>query len=198
MKYNFVEIGTCDFQSLIQTASDSDLGISVEPIAHYLDRLPSKPRVKKLNLAISPSNQLETLLMYYVPELEIQRHCLPDWLRGCNSLGGYHFQHTALNITHLVQTQEVRSVPIAVLFRENQVTELEYLKLDTEGSDSDILVHFYDYLTSDGYSKPPVQIEFETNSLTPEHRVQEVLDLYAGLGYRVVQRGHETVISLGN
>jgi hypothetical protein len=41
MFFDFVEIGTSDFDTLIQKAGDTDIGISIDPIDEYLERLPS-------------------------------------------------------------------------------------------------------------------------------------------------------------
>jgi len=48
MKYDFVEIGTSDFDTLIETATDATRGLSIEPVRYYLDRLPERAGVKKL------------------------------------------------------------------------------------------------------------------------------------------------------
>ena len=37
--YDFIEIGTSDFQTLIEEASDEAIGLSVEPISYYLNKL---------------------------------------------------------------------------------------------------------------------------------------------------------------
>ncbi len=56
MKYDFVEIGTSDFDTLIQTATDTTRGLSIEPVRHYLDRLPSPAGVKKIWAGVSADN----------------------------------------------------------------------------------------------------------------------------------------------
>ena len=42
MYFDFVEIGTSDFDTLIAAADQNTIGLSIEPIREYLDRLPSK------------------------------------------------------------------------------------------------------------------------------------------------------------
>ena len=46
MKYDFIEIGTSNFDTLIEAADDTTVGISIEPIGYYLDQLPDRARVK--------------------------------------------------------------------------------------------------------------------------------------------------------
>ena len=64
---DFLEIGTSDFDTCIEHASDTTKGISVEPIKFYIDRLPNPKNVKKVNAAISPTNSEKDSFMYYIP-----------------------------------------------------------------------------------------------------------------------------------
>ena len=43
---DFVEIGTCNFETLIQECASDAKGISIEPISDYLNQLPDKENVK--------------------------------------------------------------------------------------------------------------------------------------------------------
>ena len=53
MHVDFVEVGTCDFDTLIEKATDSTFGLSIEGIKSFLDKLPNKPNIKKINCIIS-------------------------------------------------------------------------------------------------------------------------------------------------
>jgi hypothetical protein len=86
--YDFIEIGTSDFDTLIETSNDDTIGISIEPIKHYLDRLPNKKNIIKVNAACSDSN--ENLKIYYISVEDIQKYNLPYWVRGCNSVNKPH------------------------------------------------------------------------------------------------------------
>ena len=86
--YDFIEIGTSDFDTLIQTCSDESIGLSIEPLQIYLDRLPNKPNVKKITKAIS---ELDSEIdIYYIPLENIWKHNLPIWVKGCNSVSKPH------------------------------------------------------------------------------------------------------------
>ena len=37
MDYDFIEIGTSDFNTCIQTCKDSEIGLSIEPLKIYID-----------------------------------------------------------------------------------------------------------------------------------------------------------------
>lgn len=184
MHYNFIEIGTSNFNTYCQQASDNDVGISVEPIAYYLNQLPSRPFIKKINCAVSPNNTQENLEIFYIPEHLIIGNNLPDCLKGCNSIGKYHPMHSGIH--HLVKKELIKSIPIVQLFIENDVTSCDLLKIDTEGSDSDILLHLFKFLKSKDSSFYPKKIDFECNELTPTHKVQEVLSAYMSLGYKTI------------
>ena len=45
--YDFIEIGTSDFDTLIETSNDDTVGISIEPINYYINRLPNKKNIVK-------------------------------------------------------------------------------------------------------------------------------------------------------
>jgi hypothetical protein len=194
MKYDFIEIGTSNFNTLIQTADDNAVGLSIEPIKYYLDRLPNKSNVQKLNIAISRSDECGILDVYFVPELVIITNRLPGWLRGCNSVGEFHFQHTKLGITDLVVKQPVLVVPIGQLFNQYNVTELKYLKIDTEGSDCSIMLHLYKFLKNQSTSRYPKRILFESNELSVPSEVLLVKSKFIEIGYTVVQTGYDTII----
>lgn len=198
MKYDFVEIGTSNFDTLIESATPDTRGISIEPIQAYLDALPNPPGVLKLKKAVSAANRFETLEVYYVPENLVQQHGLPDWLRGCNSVGDYHFQHHALDIRHLVARDQVACVPIGYIFDHYDITELGYLKIDTEGSDCAILLHLFDYLKNKPSTQYPRRILFESNELAAPAQVELVKNKYLGLGYHVVRSDYDTVLEISS
>lgn len=196
MKYDFVEIGTSNFDTLIETAPDTARGLSIEPIQYYLDALPNHPGVQKIKCAVSRTNRAETLSVYYVPEHVIQQQGLPDWLRGCNSVGDYHLQHHVLNVTDLVVCDQVDCVPIGDLFEQYQITELDYLKIDTEGSDCDILLHLFEYLRLQDPCSYPRRILFESNELAAPAQVELIKNKYVSLGYTVVRSDYDTVLEI--
>src|SRR5207249_2756043 len=67
-KLDFIEIGTSDYGTCLQYAdneykknesaksSSPYLGISIEAMSSYLNRLPTVPHVLKLNAAVTPFN----------------------------------------------------------------------------------------------------------------------------------------------
>jgi hypothetical protein len=193
MDYSFIEVGTSDFDTLTQASGNDVTGIAIEPLAIYLDRLPSPPKVRKLCMAVSPDNLSGTAKMYWLPEAAIAEHKLPAWLRGCNSLNHPHPQHTALNILPLVQVSQVPVLPIGHVWTMNMIGKVGRLKLDTEGCDADILLHLHAHLESLNLPWPD-QITFEANSLTNRARVTEVIRLYQAKGYGCCDNGNDVTM----
>ena len=169
--YNFIEIGTSNFDTLIQNANDDTLGISVDAVQYYINQLPEKPNVKKLNMGISNKNTI--LDVYYIPEKVIDENNLPEWFKGCNCIGEYHPLHIKHNVSHLCITDQVKVVPCYELFYKNKVKNVNFLKIDTEGHDCIILKSLYYYI----YYLPsifyPEKILFESNEHTKKKDVDE-------------------------
>lgn len=194
MKYNFVEIGTSNFETLIELADDNTVGLSIEPLKYYLDKLPNKKNVKKINCAVSRNNQHEQLEIYYIPESVIVEKKLPFWLKGCNTINSYHPLHIKLNITNLVNRELISCVPIGYLFDLYNISELDYLKIDTEGSDCDILLHFFEYLKNKNINNYPKSIKFESNENALPEKLQSVKSSFISLGYQITKEGYDTTL----
>ena len=62
MKYDFIEIGTSDFDTLLETTTNK-IGISIEPLKYYLDSLPNNDKVIKVN---SPYSIGLNNIMFYL------------------------------------------------------------------------------------------------------------------------------------
>ena len=189
MNYDFIEVGTSDFDTLTQDATDNCIGLCIEPIKFYLDRLPNKPNVKKINSAISFDGKVGRDRVYYIPLKTIQKHNMPLWLRGCNSMGDYHYQHKKNNLQSVVETVDVDTIPLGDIFEQYNVDTLTILKIDTEGGDCFILNSFIPFLESNEKQRWPLWIEFETNILTPKGMVGDTIQKYCDLGYTVARRG---------
>jgi hypothetical protein len=198
-KYDFVEVGTSDFETLIQEASEQSVGLCIEPIKLYLDRLPSRPHVKKLRRAISDRN--DEVAIFYMPPEEIAARQLPEWLKGCNSIAKphpslvYQLTQRGLKPAELIKHDVVPMQTLYDCLLEHNVTALEFLKLDTEGHDCVILDKFaHDVTAHSRADLLPRRFQFESNTLTPPRTVQATIAQFERLGYRVASSGHDTVM----
>ena len=139
--YDFIEIGTSDFDTLIESSDDNMVGLSIEPIKYYLDRLPNKKNVKKIQLAVSDVDG--DIDIYYIPDEKIKEHDLKWWIRGSNSVNRPHpFAIKELGeelYNSIVKIDKVPTVSWKTLVQNEEVGSIGYLKIDTEGHDWVIL-----------------------------------------------------------
>jgi FkbM family methyltransferase len=121
----FLEIGSCDFETLNFLADHNWRGAIVEPMSKYLNRLERKQAVLYLNYAIDNEDGFKTLYEY--PE---------DVIASDNDYSGMSsfYNRSKGMIEHNVPT-----ITYARLLKICEFDEIEYLKIDTEGHDEIIL-----------------------------------------------------------
>ena len=183
MHYDFIEVGTSDFRTLIQTCNNLEVGLSIEPIKMYLDNLPNKLNVTKVNCAISNLNG--SIEVFYVKPEDIIKYKLPNWVRGCNSINKPHPTVLKLlgNKHDDIITKEVVEVMNWVMLVERyNIESVKYLKIDTEDHDGLILDDYYTICLS----KPELlanTIIFENNILSDSNLNNIVINKFINLGY---------------
>ena len=192
--YDFIEIGTSNFDTLIQYADNNIKGISVDAVKYYIDNLPDKSNCKKINIGISNINS--SLDVYYIPEKIIEENNLPNWFKGCNCINNYHPLHIKHNVSHLCLIEKVKVITTYELFYQNNVRNVKYLKIDTEGHDVIILKTLFFYIKYLPISFYPKEILFETNENTSSKEVDEIIQLYISIGYKLKSRGYDSVLIL--
>lgn len=193
---DFLEIGTSDFNTLIEKANDNIKGFSVEPIKFYLDSLPTPKNIKKINAAISITNSTDDINLYYIPYEKIIEHNLPRWFKGCNSLGKMHPKVIEHKLEHLVEALRVGQIPISFFLEQHNIRKIDFLKIDTEGGDTYILEHLYNYLVSKEKIYLPKKVKFESNRLTSRDRIDLITNLYSKLGYKSRRLKNDTEMIL--
>ena len=195
--YDFVEVGTSDFDTEIQKHDDK-IGISIEPIQYYLQRLPEKKGCLKLHMGISNYNG--TCVVNYLSEETIQAYGFPFWVRGCNSINSYHqtvsdlCKERCIDISKIVTADEVKVSTLYEIIKEYCCRGLYYLKIDTEGHDVVILKKFYEDIQNN-FDLPHV-ILFETNTLSNIDEVNQIISLFQSKGYDLISRNHDTTLQL--
>ena len=199
--FDFIEIGTCDFDTQIAVASDDVVGLSVEPVGRYLDVLPSPKNVIKLKEAVSDEEGFCEAL--FVSREDIVAYGLPTWLAGCTRIDDVHpITQGYLNSGQLhqdrVQRERVPKTTLAKLYERFGVGSVGYLKIDTEGHDTVILDGFARDFVANGLNRStlPKKIFFESNSNTPPEKLLNTLSLYGKLGYAVTETGYNTTLVL--
>ena len=187
MFLDFIEIGTSDFNTLIQAAGPDTHGLSIDPISLYLDRLPNRPGCKKINAAIS--NFEGTVEVYFIPPQVIAKHRLPNWLRGCNSIGAPHptvskqLEKMDIDPELVLVRQPVPCHRLQTVLHQHDVQGIFMLKVDTEGHDAVILNDFFDDATPQQW---PHQIVFESNKLSDSETIHRLIAKLILMGYDIV------------
>ena len=192
--YDFIEIGTSDFDSLSQL-EESKNGISVEPLKIYLDRLPNKEGIVKVNCAISNVDGESNI--FWIHPSDIEKYELPWWLKGCSSL---YSPHPAMirelrerNLNSLLRMSTCPMISWETLVRNYRVKSVDFLKIDTEGHDCVILNGILD----SSEKIYPRKINFESNGLVPEDEVNSTINKLISLGYTIISRdGWEVVAEI--
>lgn len=183
---DYCEIGTSDFDTLIQKAEKGDKGLSIDAIPCYLDNLPNPENWIKINAAIS-SKEGEVNAFYLEPS-DIKKYDLPKWARGCNRLFEPH-----QTIVRLLQSRDLpldlivnKKVPmrrLVSIFSEMSVEGVYSLKVDTEGHDAVILADVFSSIPRTCY---PHQLKFESNKLSDNKAIHELIIKLIKIGYDIV------------
>jgi hypothetical protein len=190
----FVEIGTSNFDTLLQSCDDSEEGISIDPVSYYLEQLPTKPNVKKINVAVS--DHVGECSVFFIPEKSIEEHNLPLWFKGCNSIGNFHPLHEKYKVKHLCVEEKINVLPLHLLLIENKIRGINFLKIDTEGHDTIILKCYHRFLCGVPKSFYPCRIMFESNEWTKEEDATSIIQLYTDIGYQLIHRGYDTLLQI--
>jgi hypothetical protein len=184
MKYDFIEIGTSDFDTLLQECK-SEIGLSIEPLKIYLDNLPNKDTVIKVNCAVSDKDGMVDV--YWIDPKDIVNYNLPDWLKGCNSIIEPHpsaiKELKNRNLEHIYKKSECKCLTWNSIVNIYDIKEVEYLKIDTEGHDCVIINNILD-----SNILLPKKILFENNILSDKNYVNETLEKLKKYGYSIINQ----------
>lgn len=196
--YDFIEIGTSDFDTVIQTCKEDSKGLTIEPLKFYLDKLPNKKNVQKINCAIS--NEEGECFIYHISEENILKYNMPWWVKGCNSMEKEH----SLVVSYLKDNQInctfdrylIKKCKLKTLIDQNKIFGVYFLKIDTEGHDCKILNNFLDDINENIYL--PHVIKFETNKHTDKYTVINTINKLKQIGYDLISydRKSDTIVKL--
>jgi hypothetical protein len=217
--FDFVEIGTSYFESAGEQPFKN--GLSVEPVAEYLYRLPELPGRVKVNAAALAEEDMpptRSVDLHLVPEATIKALDLGYWLAGCNSINTPHPLHTRymnpdshflakrpekltcasmdLVSLGLVETRKVPAVTYAELVAGHGVASVGLLKIDIEGYDLVLLGSILDYCAASSHPLP-THLMVEQGSLTPRREQVAMRKRLTGLGYALVSDGNDLIMERG-
>ena len=129
MNYDFIEIGTSFFNTRGLNALPDEKGIIVEPVKPALDKIPTKPNVKKLHLAVA--YKTGTCSIRYIKPAFWDS--FPRWILGCVSVDSLHPRLIELKkagklVDEQIQEDVVRCITLSELFDIYNVTKIGELK----------------------------------------------------------------------
>lgn len=141
MKFDFVDIGTSDFDTNLDIKKPNQKILLVEPVKYYLDKLPNGENIFKNNCAVSDKKGKGEI--YYVDDEIIKKYNMPEWARGCNSFNKPHETilrfFKELNAPPEFKKDKVAVLTFSDLIELYDITEIGFLKIDTEGHDHVVL-----------------------------------------------------------
>ena len=140
----FIEIGTCDFDTLIPLADNGWEGICVEPIKYYIDKLPKKENVHYENSCILPKKLIpenkQVDIQFWDFDFINSKGDDGSWMKGVSNtdLDRNTFNMNEQWMKHAKKIK-VNALSLDELVDKYNVTEIEYIKIDIEGRDFEIL-----------------------------------------------------------
>lgn len=166
MRYNYVDIGTCDFEIADGKIKDDCNYLFVEPIFKYLERLPSGKNITKVNYAIT--DKKKDSFISYIEEDDIIKYSLPMWMKGCNKLGQDHPRTLQLINSNKLPKSIIKHLPVkCITFKDlmelYNVEYIEKLKIDTEGHDHVILKSIIIELINKSININQITFEYKQN-----------------------------------
>lgn len=161
--YDYVDIGTSDFEIGSGQIEAGKKYILVEPLKSYLDNIPDHHNITKINAAVGNKN--EDLEIFYVNQENIAKYNLPYWVRGCNKIGQNHpivvDLLKQLNITENIFSQEtIKAITFEQLIKNYNIKRIVNLKIDTEGYDHIILKNVVQCILTNKVKIDNITIEY--------------------------------------
>jgi len=191
----FVEIGVGLFGTCHQLLENGWRGIMIEPLKEVCDKIVPHPNLSVENVAISTEKGTEILLRvndentFKEPSLVLGMSGLK---KGFNPLLGKNYDG-------LVNEIEVETVTIQDIIEKYKLKEIDFLKVDTEGMDIEILLDYsFDIL--------PTMIKFEhvhgsgtiydysfvgLDQIASTQKYLSLIDRLKSLGYLVYQENED-------
>tara|TARA_B100000287_G_scaffold121210_1_gene112959 strand:- start:278 stop:820 length:543 start_codon:yes stop_codon:yes gene_type:complete len=129
----FIEVGSCDFDTLNHLADYGWKGIIIEPVKKFLDNIPRKEGIEYVNVAIDLQDGKRKI------------HVWPDNItsqpqyRDYRGMSGFNNLPENIDICYEL---EVDCLCINSLLKKYPVPRIDLLKIDTEGHDFKVLHQF--------------------------------------------------------
>lgn len=127
----FVEIGSCDFDTLNETLGGKGWGgVVVEPVSEYLDNLTKHNSVCYINAALDVMPGTRTMNVFNKDVVSRDR----DYA-GMSSFAEYTNPQNEAHVT----PRTVETVTYQYVIQKSGIPQVDFLKIDTEGHDMVVL-----------------------------------------------------------
>lgn len=189
--FSFVQVGANDgvsFDFLYDfVIKRKSRGVVIEPIPDYFKELVSNynynSEIIKCNLAVHPT--MQEINMYKIKAAATQKY--PDWVRGIASLDPNHHLKTGIDSadisTEIVKASNFETI-LASIPWEN--FEIQYLQIDTEGFDFEVLKMV------DLYKWKPLLVKFESVNLSAASK-KGAVHLLKNFGYYIFDEAGDSI-----
>lgn len=161
-------------------------GVFLEPSKRYFQSLGENlkrfPKLMPLNIAISGEESIFPL--FQLNENGLQK--MPDWGKGLGSFSKDHLLKFDGVTEFDIEEESVDGKPFSWIIKEFKLNSVDYLQIDTEGYDAEIIkmIDFNLFFAS--------IIKFEITNISKDE-LQEVCDILSNLGYWLVRQGSDMI-----
>ena len=139
----FLEIGSCDFQTLNHFSDHGWQGAIVEPMKKYLNNIPQKPNVHYLNYAVD--DKVGTRILYHASDKTVKED------RDFAGMSSFLPPRPAYEV--LTEETIVNTITFEKIFEFTGFTQIDYLKIDVEEYDLELLKIFPFHITKPSFIK---------------------------------------------
>lgn len=140
----FIEVGSCDFNTLNYLSDYGWRGVIVEPIKKYLNNIEQKPNIHYLNYAVDKTSGVRE--MKVASDEQVERD------RDYAGMSSFISENELLEDTKLVNT-----ITFEKIFNLCDITQIDILKIDAEGYDLELIKAFPFHLIKPKYIRVEVE-----------------------------------------
>lgn len=187
----FIQVGANNgvrYDPIFRVVNEMNIeGIVIEPIKEYYDELiknySKNSGVIPVNVAIYSENT--NLAIYRVSK----NSDLPDWANGIASLDPNHHKKTKIPEVNMIK-ETVQGITFEVLIKDYNINRVDFLQIDTEGYDYNILKLF----PFDKFKPKLIHFEhsLENGNMSFE-QYDEIHSMLIRMGYRTIMNINDTI-----
>jgi len=136
----FVEIGTCDFDTLLPLCENGWRGYFIEPINKYAEFIQEECTSKKYQSTISCC-----AISNYDGELEMWVSEGEDWVRGIShavTQQGQKLLELEANLQFRKEKIKVPCFTLDTYIKLNMINHIDYMKVDVEGHEIEVFENY--------------------------------------------------------